>query len=65
MAFAKGWLLTLVLLSAIPLLVISGGILSQVISRMASSGQKAYAKASNVVEQTIGSIRTVCIDPLN
>ncbi|CAN4113601.1 unnamed protein product [Withania somnifera] len=58
-AFSKGWLLTLVMLSVIPLLVISGGAMSIVLSRMASSGQDAYAKAATVVEQTIGSIRTV------
>ncbi|KAJ8535600.1 hypothetical protein K7X08_023320 [Anisodus acutangulus] len=58
-AFTKGWLLTLVMLSVIPLLVISGGAMSIVLSRMASTGQDAYAKAAMVVEQTIGSIRTV------
>ncbi|KAI3460732.1 hypothetical protein Pfo_017395 [Paulownia fortunei] len=58
-AFIKGWLLTLVMLSSIPLLVISGGIMSLVLSKMASRGQNAYAKAATVVEQTIGSIRTV------
>ncbi|KDP28335.1 hypothetical protein JCGZ_14106 [Jatropha curcas] len=58
-AFIKGWLLTLVLLSSIPLLVIAGGAMSITISKMASRGQTAYAKAATVVEQTIGSIRTV------
>lgn len=58
-AFIRGWLLTLVMLSAIPLLVISGGIMSMVLARMASRGQNAYASAANIVEQTIGSIRTV------
>ncbi|XP_011079475.1 ABC transporter B family member 4 [Sesamum indicum] len=58
-AFIKGWLLTLVMLSSIPLLVISGGIMSHVLSKMASRGQNAYAKAAIVVEQTIGAIRTV------
>ncbi|KAF7146264.1 hypothetical protein RHSIM_Rhsim04G0106300 [Rhododendron simsii] len=58
-AFIKGWLLTLVLLSSIPLLVIAGGATSIFISKQASSGQNAYAKAAIVVEQTIGSIRTV------
>ncbi|KAJ8749013.1 hypothetical protein K2173_013456 [Erythroxylum novogranatense] len=58
-AFIKGWLLTLVMLASIPLLVISGGAMSIVIARMASRGQNAYAQAANVVEQTIGSIRTV------
>uniref|UniRef100_A0A2N9HC14 Uncharacterized protein n=1 Tax=Fagus sylvatica TaxID=28930 RepID=A0A2N9HC14_FAGSY len=58
-AFIKGWLLTLVLLSSIPLLVASGAVMSIIISKLASNGQNAYAKAANVVEQTIGSIRTV------
>ncbi|KAJ8748691.1 hypothetical protein K2173_008136 [Erythroxylum novogranatense] len=58
-AFIKGWLLTLVMLASIPLLVISGGAMSIVIARMASRGQNAYSQAANVVEQTIGSIRTV------
>ncbi|PIN20100.1 Multidrug/pheromone exporter, ABC superfamily [Handroanthus impetiginosus] len=58
-AFIQGWLLTLVMLTSIPPLVISGAIMSLVLSKMASRGQNAYAKAANVVEQTIGSIRTV------
>ncbi|KAK9067743.1 hypothetical protein SSX86_011854 [Deinandra increscens subsp. villosa] len=58
-AFAKGWLLTLVMLSSIPPLVISGSVMSVMVARMASRGQTAYAKAATVVEQTIGSIRTV------
>ncbi|XP_022757720.1 ABC transporter B family member 21-like [Durio zibethinus] len=58
-AFIRGWLLTLVMLTSIPLLVISGGVMALLISKMASRGQSAYAKAAIVVEQTIGSIRTV------
>lgn len=59
-AFVKGWLLTLVMLSAIPLLVLAGAIMSLFIAKMATRGQNAYAEASTLVEQTIGSIRTVC-----
>ncbi|XP_034200752.1 ABC transporter B family member 11-like [Prunus dulcis] len=58
-AFIKGWLLTLVMLSSIPLLVLSGAFMGILISKMASSGQTAYSVAATVVEQTIGSIRTV------
>jgi ATP-binding cassette subfamily B (MDR/TAP) protein 1 len=58
-AFVKGWLLALVMLSSIPLLVIAGAGLAIIIARMASRGQTAYAKAATVVEQAIGSIRTV------
>ncbi|PON83068.1 ABC transporter [Trema orientale] len=58
-AFIKGWLLTLVMMTTIPLVVISGAAMSLSISKMASRGQIAYAKAANVAEQTIGSIRMV------
>jgi len=58
-AFIKGWLLTVVMLSCIPLLVLSGALMSLVITKASSRGQTAYSKASSVVEQTIGSIRTV------
>ncbi|KAL8139050.1 hypothetical protein V2J09_005051 [Rumex salicifolius] len=57
--FVKGWLLTLVMLSCIPLVVIAGAVMSITISKTSSKGQAAYAKASIVVEQSIGSIRTV------
>ncbi|XP_062084632.1 ABC transporter B family member 11-like [Humulus lupulus] len=58
-AFFKGWLLTLVMMTSIPLMVAAGAVMAVIISKMASRGQTAYAKAANVVEQTIGSIRTV------
>ena len=60
-AFIKGWLLACVMLSTIPPLVISGAFMNIVIRKMASRGQAAYSVAATVVEQTIGSIRTVCI----
>jgi ABC-type multidrug transport system fused ATPase/permease subunit len=59
-AFYKGWLLAVVMLSAIPLLVLAGASMALFISKMAARGQNAYAEAANVVEQTIGGIRTVC-----
>jgi len=58
-AFARGWLLSLVMLSSIPLVVISAGAMSLVISKLSNRSQMAYAEAGKVVEQTIGSIRTV------
>ncbi|RDX73370.1 ABC transporter B family member 4 [Mucuna pruriens] len=58
-AFVKGWLLTVVMLSILPFLVMSGAAIALTIGRMATRGQTAYAKAAHVVEQTIGSIRTV------
>ncbi|KAK7363396.1 hypothetical protein VNO77_05538 [Canavalia gladiata] len=58
-AFIKGWLLTVVMLSCIPLLVLSGALMGTMISKASSRGQAAYSTAASVVEQTIGSIRTV------
>ncbi|CAJ1940686.1 unnamed protein product [Sphenostylis stenocarpa] len=58
-AFIKGWLLSLVLLSSLPLLVLSGSIMSFAFAKMASRGQVAYSEAATVVERTIGSFRTV------
>lgn len=59
-AFIKGWLLAVVMLSTIPLLVLAGAMMSMVITKASSSGQAAYSTSASVVEQTIGSIRTVC-----
>ncbi|KAG2380867.1 ABC transporter B family member 11 [Vigna angularis] len=58
-SFAKGWLLTLVMLCLFPLLVASGAAMAIMQGRMASRGQVAYAKAAHIVQQTIASIRTV------
>ncbi|KAJ6795680.1 ABC transporter B family member 11-like isoform X2 [Iris pallida] len=58
-AFAQGWLLTLVMLCTIPFLVIAGAAMSILMTKVAARGQTAYAEAAVVVEQTIGSIRTV------
>ncbi|KAJ3670707.1 hypothetical protein LUZ60_008133 [Juncus effusus] len=58
-AFVRGWLLSLVLLSSIPPLVIAGAVMSSLISKLSSNQQATYNEAGNVVEQTIGSIRTV------
>ncbi|KAK8913700.1 ABC transporter B family member 11 [Platanthera zijinensis] len=58
-AFVRGWLLSLVMLSIIPPLVVAGAAMSIVVSKLASKGQTAYGDAAVVVEQTIGSIRTV------
>lgn len=58
-AFAKGWLLTLVMLTSIPLIVMSGGSMYFLRSKIGFEAEKAYASAANVVQQTVGSIRTV------
>uniref|UniRef100_M4CD13 Uncharacterized protein n=1 Tax=Brassica campestris TaxID=3711 RepID=M4CD13_BRACM len=59
LAFVKGWLLTLVMLTSIPLLAMAGAAMSLIFTKASSQQQAAYAKASTIVEQTCGSIRTV------
>ncbi|KAL9262750.1 ABC transporter B family member 11-like protein [Drosera capensis] len=58
-AFIRGWLLTLVMLATTPVLVGAGVVIAVTVAKMATKGQTAYAKAAVVVEQTLGSIRTV------
>ncbi|KAH9619686.1 hypothetical protein KSS87_015755 [Heliosperma pusillum] len=58
-AFIKGWLLTLVMLSLIAPLVFAGVLMGVFLQKLATQGKSDYAKATVVVEQTIGSIRTV------
>ncbi|KAK4399304.1 ABC transporter B family member 9 [Sesamum angolense] len=58
-AFARGWFLSIVLLSWVPAIVIIGGFLALLTSKISASGQVAYAEAGNVVDQTLGAIRTV------
>ncbi|KAK9086195.1 hypothetical protein Syun_028589 [Stephania yunnanensis] len=58
-AFIKGWLLTLVMLSSIPPLVMAGAAMAIAITKMASRGQTAYSEAGSIAEETISSIRTV------
>ncbi|XVE88300.1 hypothetical protein DITRI_Ditri19aG0058900 [Diplodiscus trichospermus] len=58
-AFTRGWQLALVLSACIPLVVIAGGTMAMIMAKMSSRGQLAYAEAGNVVEQTVGAIRTV------
>ncbi|KAL6615850.1 hypothetical protein ACP70R_038120 [Stipagrostis hirtigluma subsp. patula] len=58
-AFVKGWLLSLVMLACIPPVVIAGGVVSKMLSKISSKGQISYSDAGDVVEQTIGAIKTV------
>ncbi|GAB2299042.1 ATP-binding cassette sub- B member 9 [Dionaea muscipula] len=58
-AFIRGWQLALVLLACIPALVAAGGAMALIMTKMSSRAQAAYADAGNVVEQTVGAIRTV------
>ncbi|KAF2551577.1 hypothetical protein F2Q68_00033726 [Brassica cretica] len=54
LAFVKGWLLTLVMLTSIPLLAMAGAATSLIFTKASSQQQAAYAKASTIAEQTCG-----------
>ncbi|CAI8590911.1 unnamed protein product [Vicia faba] len=58
-AFIKGWRLAVVLLACMPCVIFAGGFMSMLMAKMSSRGQVAYAEAGNVVDQTVGAIRTV------
>ncbi|XP_006644563.3 ABC transporter B family member 4-like [Oryza brachyantha] len=58
-AFVKGWLLSLVMLACIPPVVVAGGAVSKMLAKISSKGQASYSDAANVVEQTLGAIKTV------
>lgn len=47
------------MLSSIPPIVIAGAAMSWTVSKLSSQGQAKYNEAGNVIEQTIGAIRTV------
>ncbi|CAO2208334.1 unnamed protein product [Urochloa humidicola] len=58
-AFLRGWLLALVMLSSIPPIAIAGATVSKLMTRLSTRMQAKYGDAGNVVEQTLGAIRTV------
>uniref|UniRef100_A0A0E0A2D2 MDR-like ABC transporter n=1 Tax=Oryza glumipatula TaxID=40148 RepID=A0A0E0A2D2_9ORYZ len=59
LAILKGWLLTLVMLSTIPPFIFAAGIVSKMLAKISNEGLASYSKAGDIVEQTVGSIRTV------
>ncbi|KAJ3700012.1 hypothetical protein LUZ61_003717 [Rhynchospora tenuis] len=58
-AFAKGWRLASLMMLTVPPAILSATVIYSVLSKMASLNQAAYAEAATVVDQTLGSIRTV------
>ncbi|XP_053121953.1 ATP-binding cassette sub-family B member 5 isoform X2 [Hemicordylus capensis] len=57
--FSYGWKLTLVVLSVTPILAISRGVWSSILSSLTTKELKAYAKAGAVAEEILCAIRTV------
>uniref|UniRef100_A0A453A809 ABC transporter B family member 4 n=1 Tax=Aegilops tauschii subsp. strangulata TaxID=200361 RepID=A0A453A809_AEGTS len=57
--FVKGWILSLVMLACVPPILFAAGVVAKVLSKISSRGQASYSNAGNIVEQTIGAIKTV------
>lgn len=57
--FIRGWMLALVVLACIPPSILSFATVSRLRTQISGSRQASYGDAGNVVEQTIGAIRTV------
>uniref|UniRef100_A0A0E0JMT7 MDR-like ABC transporter n=1 Tax=Oryza punctata TaxID=4537 RepID=A0A0E0JMT7_ORYPU len=57
--FIRGWMLALVVMACIPPSIFSFAIVSRLRAQISGRTQASYSKAGNVVEQAIGSIRTV------
>jgi ATP-binding cassette, subfamily B (MDR/TAP), member 1 len=58
-AFAKGWKLTLVILSVSPLLFVTSVMFAQLAEALSTNELKSYARAGAVAEEVFSSIRTV------
>lgn len=57
--FIKGWKLTLVILAVSPVLAVSAGFFSKVVTSFTTKEQTAYAKAGGVAEEVLSAVRTV------
>ncbi|KAF4664789.1 (ABC) transporter [Perkinsus chesapeaki] len=58
-AFYRGWQITLVMMSSMPLIMVAGALMAKVMSSLSSKGQTMYAAAGAVAEEVLGSIKTV------
>ncbi|KAJ2031442.1 hypothetical protein H4S03_006625 [Coemansia sp. S3946] len=58
-AFVKGWKLTLVVLSVLPVLVGASSLMGILLARNTSGGQDSYAEAGGVADEVLSSIKTV------
>ncbi|CAL4947980.1 unnamed protein product [Urochloa decumbens] len=57
--FVRGWMLALVVLACIPPSILSFATVSRLRAQISGKRQESYGDAGNIVEQTIGAIRTV------
>ncbi|OVA06958.1 ABC transporter [Macleaya cordata] len=57
--FTAVWQLALVTLAVVPLIALIGGVHTTTLSKFSTKSQESLSQAGNIVEQTIGQIRTV------
>jgi ATP-binding cassette subfamily B (MDR/TAP) protein 1 len=58
-AFTRGWDMTLVLLSLLPVLAGTGFAISVLVTRLSSAMNRAYADANSLAQQALSNVRTV------
>ncbi|KAI9291986.1 hypothetical protein K502DRAFT_106136, partial [Neoconidiobolus thromboides FSU 785] len=58
-AFIKGWKLTLVMLTSVPLLTLAGVLTSKAIADVSKGGQGVYGEADSIAEEVLSAIKTV------
>lgn len=59
MGLVRGWQLALVIVAITPLLAIGGGVMTYLVGKYAKAGSDAYAKAGDVADETLTSVKTV------
>uniref|UniRef100_A0A6N2JYJ3 Uncharacterized protein n=1 Tax=Salix viminalis TaxID=40686 RepID=A0A6N2JYJ3_SALVM len=57
--FVRIWQISLVTLSIVPLIALSGGVYAYITISLIAKVRKSYVKASQVAEEVIGNVRTV------
>ena len=57
--FVRGWEMTLICISSLPLLAAAGGIMGKILQKLGSIQEKAYESAGGHAEQCLTSIKTV------
>ncbi|RXN31886.1 bile salt export pump-like protein [Labeo rohita] len=59
MGFAKGWKLTLVIISVSPLIGLATGLMALFVAKLTGKELQEYAKAGAVADEVLSSVRTV------
>uniref|UniRef100_A0A8C1JB19 Bile salt export pump n=1 Tax=Cyprinus carpio TaxID=7962 RepID=A0A8C1JB19_CYPCA len=59
MGFARGWKLTLVIISVSPLIGVGAGLMALFVAKLTGLELQAYAKAGAVADEVLSSVRTV------